>query len=153
MADETTETSEVEEPKAEQSGPKGLRDKLAQVEAENARLRAGAMTSAFKDIGLDPEMGLGKAIAKEYKGETSLEALTAYAKDEYGHVAPADPTHPQAQTIVQEQQRLDQAAVGSGSVVAPSQSDELATAEAEGNWQKAMTLKGNEVARMMQANK
>ena len=101
---ETTETTEVEEPKAEQSGPKGLRDKLAQVEAENAELRADAMTSAFKDIGLDPEAGLGKAIAKEYKGKTSTEALAAYASDEKGHVAPADPTHPQAETIETEHQ-------------------------------------------------
>jgi hypothetical protein len=150
MADEeTTEITEVEEPKAEQSGPKGLRDKLAAVEAERDELRIGAMSSAFNEIGLDPETGLGKAIAKEYKGKPSTEALAAYAKDEYGHSAPADPTHPQAQTIVQESQRLDTAAVGSGSVAAPSQQDELAKAEADGDWDKAMTIKGNVVANMM----
>jgi hypothetical protein len=58
------------------------------------------------DIGLDPGTGLGKAIAKEYDGEMTVDAIAAYARDEYGHDAAVPSQVPQE---VQAGDRLDQA--------------------------------------------
>jgi hypothetical protein len=65
------------------------------------------MGSAYEEAGLDPETGLGKAIAKEYKGDPTPAALLAFAKEEYDYEPTAAPDNPQAQTIQTEQQKLD----------------------------------------------
>jgi hypothetical protein len=62
-----------------------LRDHLKKVEAENNQLRTAAMSSLLDTLGLQPDAGLGKAIVKEYRGEYTVEALSEYAKTEYGH--------------------------------------------------------------------
>jgi hypothetical protein len=91
--------------------------------------------------------GLGKAIAKEYDGAMTLEALSAYASEEYGYVVPEAPSNPQAQMITTEQARLDTAAQGAGSVpVAPTDEQAIVEAEAAGDYATAMSLKGDQMA-------
>ena len=87
----TTEINDVEEAPAEEtheeateSGPKQLRDALKRSQEENAELREILMQDAWAKVGLDPTQGLGKAIAKEYKGKPTAEALAEYAETEYG---------------------------------------------------------------------
>jgi hypothetical protein len=129
-------------------GPIQLRAALKAQREENATLRAGQMTQAYKDAGLDPAMGLGKAIAKEYDGDMTPEALTEYARDEYGWTPPEAPAHPQEQQIVTEQARLDQAGATAGSIVTPTTDDELAKAELDGDWNRTMAIKGQQIADM-----
>ena len=127
-------------------GPAQLRARLKAVQAQNAELRAGQMAQVYAAIDLDPATGLGKAITKEYDGDMTVEALTAYAKTEYGYDAPEVPTNPQAATIAAEQGRLDAASTGAGSVpIAPTQGQEIAEAEAAGDFTTAMNLKGNQM--------
>ena len=128
-------------------GPVQLRARLKAVQAQNAELRAGQMAQVYAAVDLDPSTGLGKAIAKEYDGDMTVEALTAYAGDEYGYVVPEAPTNPQAQAIQTEQSRLDSAAQGAGSVpVAPTQGQAIAEAEQAGDFSTAMNLKGDQMA-------
>jgi hypothetical protein len=128
-------------------GPAQLRAALKREREENAGLRAQQMTSVYAEADLDLTKGLGKAIAKEYDGPMTLEALTAYASEEYGYVVPEAPSNPQAQLITSEQTRLDTAAQGAGSVpVAPTSEQAIAEAEAAGDYATAMSLKGEEMA-------
>ena len=127
-------------------GPAQLRARLKAVQAQNAELRVGQMTQVYAAVDLDPDTGLGKAIAKEYDGDMTVEALTAFANEEYGYVVPEAPTNPQAAAIATEQGRLDAASQGAGSVpIAPTQGQAIAEAEAAGDFTAAMNLKGNQM--------
>lgn len=88
VTEATEETPAPEEVQVVESGPKELRDALAREKAKNAKLSARVMKDEFAAIGLDPEQGLGKAIAKEYQGELDAEAIKEYAATEYGYEAP-----------------------------------------------------------------
>ena len=128
-------------------GPAQLRARLKEVQAQNAELRTGQMRSVYAEVDLDPDSGLGKAIAKEFDGDMTVEALTAYAKDEYGYDVPDAPTNPQAATIATEQGRLDTASQGAGSVpIAPTAQGAIAEAEAAGDWATAMNLKADQMS-------
>ena len=146
---DTTATTEVTEKTDKPEEAKGLRKQLNDAHAVIAKQRTDILTPAYEQLGLDPSKELGKAIAKEYEGEASYDALAKYAKDEYGyeHIA-ADPAHPQAADIAQGQAALDQVGQTAGSVVAPTEGDTLAKAEAEGDYATTMQIKGNQVAEM-----
>ena len=145
MSEETTETA------AEETG-KGLRAQLEKTLAENKTLKGREMARSFDDLGLSLDKGLGKAIAKEYSGEITTEAIAEYAKNEYQYsheVIPA--TNPQTEAIQQTQAQIDAASQGAGSVpVTPTDAEALAQAEAEGNYQQTMAIKGNQIADMFQ---
>lgn len=80
-------------------GPKQLREALKRAQEERDEYRAHLLNDSFKEIGLDPATGLGKAIAKEYKGAPTKEALAAFAAEEYGHQAAAAPENPVAPAV------------------------------------------------------
>ncbi len=144
------ETPEVAEKTDKPEEAKGLRKQLNDAHAVIAKQRTDILTPAYEKLNLNPENGLGKAIAKEYEGEASYEALAKYAKDEYGHeFTPVDTTHPEAEAIVQGQAALDQVGQTAGSVVAPTQDDALAKAEAEGDYATTMAIKGQQLADML----
>ncbi len=130
---------------------KGLRKQLeASLEREKG-YRTQLLSTAYADLDLDPKTGLGKAIAKEYDGEASAEALAAFAKAEYDYVytkpEAAPELNPQAEVIAQAQAALDQAGQTAGSVpVAPTEGDTLAKAEAEGDYATTMAIKSQQVA-------
>ena len=114
------------------------------------------MAGYYDSIGLDPENKLGKAIAKEYDGEASLEALSAYAKEEYGYekAETTEPLSPQTQQIAQGHAALEQIGQTAGSVpLAPEEGDNLAKAEAEGDYATTMAIKGQQMADMMRTRR
>jgi hypothetical protein len=143
----TVDTAEVVEETPKADDGKGLRKQLnASLEREK-KFRTQLLDKAYTDLKLDPATGLGKAIAKEYEGEPNMDALAAYAKDEYDYEAPASEVadHPQAEQIAQQQAALDAVGGTAGSVVDPTQGDVLAQAEADGDYQKTMAIKAQEV--------
>lgn len=145
MAENET-TEEVTDDTGDSGPIKQLRAAEKAAREENVRLKARLMEGAYNQVGLNPDTGLGKAIAKEYKGDPSAEGLAEYAKAEYGYEKPAGEINPQAQAIAAETARLDQASAGAGSVPVTDQGDLLAQAEAEGNYDLTMALKGQQVA-------
>ncbi len=75
----------------ENQGPQGLRDAHERrgkaLDVANARF----MDIGLKAIGLDPDEGLGKAVAEGYDGDFTDEAIAAFAKEKYSH-EPKAPT-------------------------------------------------------------
>jgi len=153
MAEPTTDPVEVApDPEAkEKSEAKGLRGQLEKSLGENKKLRSTILTDAYAKLELDTESGLGKAIAKEYEGEASFDALAEYAKNEYGHeVTEAAPDNPVVEPITQGHDALDQIGQTAGSVpISPTVGDDLAKAEAEGDYNTTMAIKGQQMAEMM----
>ena len=147
---ENTEATEQSDKTDKPEEARGLRKQLNEAHATIAKQRTDILTPAYEKLNLNPESGLGKAIAKEYEGEASFDALAKYAKDEYGHeFTPVDNAHPQAAEIVQGQAALDQVGQTAGSVVAPTEGDVLAKAEAEGDYVTTMAIKGQQLADML----
>ena len=143
MPEETIET--VEEPK--ETG-KGLRAQLEKTIAEKNDYKTQLLSGAYESLNLDPTVGLGKAIAKEYDGAPNAEALAAYAMSEYEYSFTPEPeAHPQAGIINEGTAQIDSASQGAGSVpVAPTNQEALAEAEAKGDYATAMTIKSQQVA-------
>jgi len=150
---ETTETTiesneEVEGDDPSQGmAPKPLRKAYNKTVAENAQLKAQLMERAYTEAGLDTTSGLGKAIAKEYKGDPTTEGLLEYAKDEYDWEPKAAPDNPDAPVIATEQAKLDQAQTVSGSQVPLNESDALRQASADGDLQTAGAIKAAQLRR------
>lgn len=143
----TTEVEPAAEPKDE---AKGLRGQLEKALKERDGFRNTIMADAYAGLGLDTTAGLGKAIAKEYDGEASQEALAEYAKNEYGYEAPVvENVNPQAQAINESQGRLDAMGIQAGSIAPPTQADELAKAEAEGNTDVTIAMKGQQLDELL----
>ena len=132
----------------EAGSPKQLRDALSRSKAEveasradNERLRQAALATAFDAYNLDPERGLGRAVALTFEG-TAAE-LPAFMESEFDMIAPLNPM---AGIIANEQARLDAASQGAGSVpVANTQAEALAEAEAVGHYRTAMDLKSRQM--------
>lgn len=141
MTDETTEAAE---------GPKGLREALDRKEAElaeertrNTELTSKLMQSAFKEAGLNPLEGLGKAVAKLYEGEPDAAAVAQFAKEEYGWSGSAQTSSADtASAVAAGQQRVDSALAGSSPITAePELRQQIQEAERAGDWTTALALK------------
>ena len=151
----TTQDESAQEPVVEEQPKetgKGLRTQLEKALEENRKLKADQLAGAFGTIGLDPTTGLGKAIAKEYDGDATPEALSAYASSEYGWTRP-EPQHPQAQQIVTEQARVDQVAqVTVPATSAMTEAQAIAEAEAAGDFDRAGAIKAAQMQRLVNRN-
>lgn len=95
---------DIPDPEEARKANRSLQQHVKKLEAENATYRAQLVGVHLDALGLDPEKGLGKAILKEYKGEISVEAVAAFAKDEYGHESA---TPPEAPAEVTQGQNID----------------------------------------------
>ncbi len=144
---EPTEVVETPEPETE---AKGLRGQLETALDELKTYKTRDKVRAFADAGLDTTTGLGKAIAKEYEGDMTKDAVLEYASAEYGHVAGETQQHPQADAINTGQAALDQVGQTAGSVAPPNREDVLAKAEAEGDMATTMAIKSQKIAEMFQ---
>lgn len=147
---EATETpAEDEAQPTEAGGPKELRDALKRTQDENKELRGILMEEAWEKVGLNPEEGLGKAIAKEYKGKPTAEALAQYAADEYGHNRPEAPENEAQPAIDQGTEIQDSVQASSKPVVPDAPEETRRKAEAEGDWATAGRVKADKLAKMM----
>jgi len=106
------------------------------------------MASAYEDLGLSPEAGLGKAIAKEYTGEPDAESIAKFAKDEYGYEAPEAPENPKAPAIAEGQAQVDAVNQQSTPVTPGNEQEALTKAEAEGDYATAGAIKAKRVEEM-----
>lgn len=105
LLDETFEDEETEEidPEEHKKANRNLQNHNKRLEKENQELRAQLIGVHLNDLGLDPEKGLGKAIAKEYKGEMTAEAVATFAREEYQH----ETATPEAPPEVVQTQNID----------------------------------------------
>ncbi len=75
-----------------------LREALKREKALTAGYRGELMSTRLEAIGLNHTKGLGKAIAKEYDGDMTVEAVKAYAQTEYGHEGTVETEPPEVTT-------------------------------------------------------
>ena len=133
MSDEST--SEGQQTEGESANVKRLREQYEALKEQNETLLGRVRLSAFKEAGIDPEVGgMAKAIYRTYDGDPDPEAIKAFATEEYGW-KPASGGIPDAQKRVG-------AALGAGDAPDPeSPLEAAAQAAAEGDWVKAGALK------------
>lgn len=103
-----------------------LRAYADRVKAENAALRQQVLQGHLSQIGLNVDQGLGKAIAKEYSGEITSDAVAEYAKSEYGYEPAAATDESKAQQLDQAQQRVEQVQAESSPVTPTGLVDKIA---------------------------
>ena len=136
------------------SGAKAMRETIDRKSEENAKLHAELealktekMDGIFNQMGLDTSKGFGKALKQVYDGEANLEAVSEFAKAEYGYeagnVAQEEVTPP-----VEEQPVADDARARVAALDANSQSDvpedvlsQLQDIVAKGSAKDAITAK------------
>ena len=138
----------------ESSGAKAMRETIDRKSDENDKLKAELealktekMDGIFNQMGLDTSKGFGKALKQVYDGEANLEAVSDFAKAEYGYesgnVAQEEVTPP-----VEEQPVTDDARARVAALDANSQSDvpedvlsQLQDIVAKGSAKDAITAK------------
>jgi hypothetical protein len=138
-----------EEPHDVAGGPKELRDALKRTQQENAELREILMEDAWAKVGLNPKEGLGKAIAKEYKGKPTAEALAQYAAEEYAWNVPEAPEN-EIQPQVEQGTQLQERVQSESQPMIPNAPEETRRkAEAEGDWVTAGQIKADKLRKLM----
>ena len=138
----------------ESSGAKAMRETIDRKSDENDKLKAELealktekMDGIFNQMGLETSKGFGKALKQVYDGEATLEAVSEFAKAEYGYesgnVAQEEVTPP-----VEEQPVTDDARARVAALDANSQSDvpedvlsQLQDIVAKGSAKDAITAK------------
>lgn len=147
MTEDTTATEVETEDMAD--GPKQLREALKRQQAENAKLRTQLLDRAYSEAGLDPSTGLGKAIAKEFDGEPTAEALLTFAKEEYDYEPPTSDPAPQATQRREAQQQIEkvEAATVPSQTLTPKEAERQA--QADGNLELAGRIKAQRLAERM----
>jgi hypothetical protein len=123
--DKMTTPEEPTPTEPENSAIKEMREAMKRKDAEIAELRTGAVATHLLAIGLEPDKGLGKAIAAGYMGEVSPLAVAEFAKSEYSYEAPVE--NAQAQQMQQAQQRVDGFGAASTSI-APATGEDIVRA-------------------------
>ena len=138
----------------EQSGAKAMREAIERKSEENAKLHAELealktekMDGIFQQMGLETSKGFGKALKQVYDGEANLEAVSDFAKAEYGYesgnVAQEEVTPPVEEQPVQDDARARVAALdaNSESDVPGDVLDKLQNIIAKGSTKDAITAR------------
>lgn len=135
--DQTSESTESDQPTDTGESPnvRRMREQLEAQTAELSKLREVAKAAAFKDAGLDPTTGLGKATFRTYEGEIDAQQIAAYATEEYGW------TPPEPQTVSDAQERITQVTAAGTSEADQSLVDKAAEAAGNGNWGQSGRVK------------
>ena len=117
------------------SGAKAMRETIDRKNEENAKLQAELssykdekLNDAVKGIGLNPENGFGKALKQVYDGDVTIEAVSEFAKTEYGYEPTGqvqEITQSEQQPVVQDDARSRVAALDANSTSDVSDDDVL----------------------------
>ena len=93
-------------------------ESIKKLEAELASYKEKEIDSVFGQLGLSTDKGFGKALKQVYDGPVNAEAISQFAKDEYGF-EPAtevkEEPQPEQQQVVQDDARSRVAALDANS--------------------------------------
>lgn len=126
---ETTNRPELTEEELSKYANAELRAYKDRLEEEVGTLRDRVIGIELAAIGLNTGEGLGKAIAKEYKGDLDGKSLAEFAKVEYGHSLAEPPV--ESHIITEGQERLEKVMGGAEPVTPEQEVDEVAQREAK----------------------
>jgi hypothetical protein len=126
MSEPITNEPEVKDPNAEL---RAFNDRLKE---ENAALRTRTLEADIRNIGLDPKIGLGVAVAELYQGDFSDGSVAAFAQEKFGHAgetaepAPSMQEAQKAESIVEAQSLADRVLNTSSSIDVTPELDNIA---------------------------
>lgn len=130
---------------------KQMRERIKELESVEKEYKSVQMANAIKDAGFDPETGAGKALKDLYKGELQADAIKEFASQYGWGDAPAEPTQEelQRQRVVSSQDNLDTVIEASVPVEPVGLDDQIAQAQADGDWATSSALKADKLKALL----
>jgi hypothetical protein len=130
---------------------KQMRERIKELETVEKEYKSVQMANAIKDAGFDPDNGAGKALKDLYKGELQADAIKEFAS-QYGWGEAPEPTQEelQRQRVVSSQDNLDTVIEASVPVEPVGLDDQIAQAQADGDWQTSSNLKADKLKALTQ---
>ena len=141
----------VEDMQEDNNAIKQMRERIKELETVEKEYKSVQMANAIKDAGFDPDTGAGKALKDLYKGELQADAIKQFAADYGWGDAPAEPTQEelQRQRVVSSQDSLDTVIEASVPVEPVGIDDQIAQAQADGDWQTSSALKADKLRALL----
>lgn len=141
----------VEDMQEDNNAIKQMRERIKELETVEKEYKSVQMANAIKDAGFDPESGEGKALKDLYKGELQADAIKNFASQYGWGDAPAEPTQEelQRQRVVSSQDNLDTVIEASVPVEPVGLDDQIAQAQADGDWSTSSALKADKLKALM----
>jgi hypothetical protein len=130
---------------------KQMRERIKELESVEKEFKSVQMANAIKDAGFDPDTGAGKALKDLYKGELQADAIKEFASQYGWGDAPAEPTQEelQRQRVVSSQDNLDTVIEASVPVEPVGLDDQIAQAQADGDWATSSALKADKLKALL----
>jgi len=130
---------------------KQMRERIKELESVEKEFKSVQMDNAIQDAGFDPNTGAGKALKDLYKGELQADAIKEFASQYGWGDAPAEPTQEelQRQRVVSSQDNLDTVIEASVPVEPVGLDDQIAQAQADGDWQTSSALKADKLKALL----
>ena len=150
---ENIEENTVEETQEDNNAIKNMRERIKELEGVEKEYKSVQMDTAIKDAGFDPASGQGKALKDLYKGDLEVDAIKAFAAEQYGwgEEAPAvQEQEAQKSRVVTSQDSLDAVAQASVPVEPANVNDQISQAMQDGDWQTSSALKAEKLKALME---
>ena len=130
---------------------KQMRERIKELETVEKEYKSVQMANAIKEAGFDPDTGAGKALKDLYKGELQADAIKQFAADYGWGDTPAEPTQEelQRQRVVSSQDSLDTVIEASVPVEPVGIDDQIAQAQADGDWATSSALKADKLRALL----
>ena len=141
----------VEDMQEDNNAIKQMRERIKELETVEKEYKSVQMANAIKDAGFDPDTGAGKALKDLYKGELQANAIKDFASQYGWGDAPTEPTQEelQRQRVVSSQDNLDTVIEASVPVEPVGLDDQIAQAQADGDWSTSSALKADKLKALM----
>ena len=141
----------VEDMQEDNNAIKQMRERIKELETVEKEYKSVQMANAIKDAGFDPDTGAGKALKDLYKGELQSDAIKEFASQYGWGDAPAEPTQEelQRQRVVSSQDNLDTVIEASVPVEPVGLDDQIAQAQADGDWSTSSALKADKLKALL----
>ena len=149
---ENIEENTVEETQEDNNAIKQMRERIKELEGVEKEFKSVQQDKVIQDAGFDPSSGQGKALKDLYKGDLEVDAIKAFAAEQYGwgDEAPAvQEQEAQKARVVTSQDSLDAVTQASVPVEPADVNDQIAQAMQDGDWQTSSALKAEKLKALM----
>ena len=150
---ENIEENTVEETQEDNNAIKQMRERIKELEGVEKEVKSVQQDKVIQDAGFDPASGQGKALKDLYKGDLEVDAIKAFAAEQYGwgEDAPAvQEQEAQKARVVTSQDSLDAVAQASVPVEPADVNDQISQAMQDGDWQTSSALKAEKLKALME---
>ena len=149
---ENIEENTVEETQEDNNAIKQMRERIKELEGVEKEFKSVQQDKVIQEAGFDPASGQGKALKDLYKGDLEVDAIKAFAAEQYGwgEEAPAvQEQEAQKSRVVTSQDSLDAVAQASVPVEPANVNDQISQAMQDGDWQTSSALKAEKLKALM----